>query len=1078
MASSIKTALLFLFLITIFNLQKGLAQKITAPENLVASPTSQNEIDLTWDDSNKNKTYYVIERSVANENNFQEVAVLNNKASSYSDMGLTENTMYYYRVKAVIQRIFNQSTAYSNITIATTFPDPPIAPTDLKAVTSWQSEVTVSWKDNSNNEDGFSLERSEMNSSNFTNIATLPPNTSSYNDKNLKSNTTYFYRIRSFNLGGHSTYSEQAFTTTYQLAPTLDPIPDPAAIPENSDTQELILTGISDGGDGGQAITITATSSNQELMPDPQIVYNSPANTAKLRYRTNRNHFGTSTITVTVKDDGSSEGPVKNFVTQSFKITVYEINDPPTLDNIAKPAAIFENSETQTIPLTGISAGFGEEDQTVTITATSSNPEIIPHPVVNYTNPQTTGTLSFKPAPNKFGKVTITVTVKDNGSSTSPNVNTFQRSFEVTVLYVNKAPTIDPIASPSAIQHSSGEQTMLLTGITAGPNDNQKITVTATTNNPGIIKNLSVEYTSPQSTATLRYSPVPDQLGKAEITVTVKDDGPNTAPHVNTTTRSFTVTVTDIPLIANQTFPEYYTSASNDVIGITVHENITVDNVELHYRPLNENEWKVKLISPNGLKYNVPTPADSYFGPIGMEYFFVVNANGTLQEQSTEVKTYLNYSGNGLPIPDLKFGDTEAHYQIVAIPLEQSNKSIPYVFEDNLGPYNPTQWRLFHYLDSAVEYPTNFNSIAPGKGYWLIVRREKGIDTGEGSTFKVDRDSPFIINLKKGWNQIGNPYNMDVNWSEVLQTNSNVSGVGKLNVFEDGTLKESDVLRKFRGGFVFSENETSISIPVIIPVNGRFAEKFSESVKEDGWEINMQVVSSGSIHSSGGLGMRTDALLGKDHYDEAALPRFGFLKQVNFNFEHPEYFYPHFSKDIVPTADNHIWEFTVQSSSPGELLSLEWNTPQLNEGNDVILVDIASNKVVDMRKQLSYSFSSGKDTKFKVYYGDSKYLLSNIKPEHVSFDKPYPNPFLDNITFSFAVAPSESKIHIQLTIYDVTGRIVATPADKEYLSGFHEAQWDGSNSNGKKLAHGVYVYKMTITGDNILKEHKGRIVLK
>ncbi|MDQ3534279.1 MAG: fibronectin type III domain-containing protein [Bacteroidota bacterium] len=1070
----------FLILIFFSFVHKANAQAITAPENLTAESTSQTEIVLAWDDNNKNKTYYEVERSIGNENNFEVIALLSTKASTYTDKNLTANTTYYYRIHAVIKRIFGQSAAYSNIANATTLPNPPAAPTDLKVATSWQTEINISWKDNADNEEGFKLERSEKNNSNFVEIATFQPNTVSYNDKNLKSNTTYFYRIRSFNAGGNSNFSEQGSATTYQYQPTITPIPDPPAIYENSDTQKITLTGISDGGDGGQLITITATSSNLELMPNPQIVYSSPANTAKLRYRTNRNKFGTSTITVTVTDNGPSDGPVKNSVSQSFKITVLELNDPPTLNAISNPTPIFENSETQTIPLSGITAG-PEEDQTITITATSSNPDLIPNPVISYTSPQGTGTLSYKPVANKTGKATIIVTLKDNGPSTDPHQNTLKRKFDVTVLWVNKAPTLDAIADPAPVQHTSGQQTVSLTGISAGPNDDQKLTVTAKADKPELLKDLSVEYTSPQSTAIVKYIPIPDKLGTAIITVTVKDDGPGTSPHVNTISRSFNVRITDIPLVAETSFPEYYTSSSTETIGITVHDNITVDKVELHYRHLNENDWKIENLSGNGRNYNIPTPADAFLGPVGIEYFFVVSANGTLQEESNKGKTYIKYIGDGLPVPDLIFGDTEAHYQIVSIPLNLAKKDVPSVFEDDLGTYDPTQWRLFHYVDSAVEYPGKFSTIEAGKGYWLIIRRGKNVDTGEGTTFKVDRSTPFEINLKKGWNQIGNPYNFDLKWDDVLQVNTGVSGLGKLNVFEDGTLKESNTLKKFRGGFVFTENDVKISIPVVLPVNGsngRTGEQTARSLGADGWEVQLNVKSSGNIQSIGGIGMKTDALPGKDTYDEVALPNFGFIQQVNFNFEHPEYFYPHFSKDIVPVSENHIWEFVLQSNTKGDLLELTWSSLELDEDYNISLLDISDNKVINMKEQNSYSIPGGKDRKFKVIYGNKNFLAENVKPEFVSFEKPYPNPFKDYISFPFAVSKSDKEILIQLNIYDVTGKVVATPVNKHFSPGFYEEKWDGNSFNGVKLKPGVYIYKMTISKDNDINEHKGRLILE
>ena len=84
-------------------------------------------------------------------------------------------------------------------------------------------------------------------------------------------------------------------------------------------------------------------------------------------------------ITVTVMDNGGTANGGVNSVSQSFTVTVTPVNQAPTLGAITDPAPIAENTTTlQTVNLTGISAGPGDAGQTLTITATSSNPALDP----------------------------------------------------------------------------------------------------------------------------------------------------------------------------------------------------------------------------------------------------------------------------------------------------------------------------------------------------------------------------------------------------------------------------------------------------------------------------------------------------------------------------------------------------------------------------------------------------------------------------------------------------------------------------------------------------------------------------
>jgi methionine-rich copper-binding protein CopC len=167
--------------------------------------------------------------------------------------------------------------------------------------------------------------------------------------------------------------------------------------------------------------------------------------------------------------------------------------------------------------------------------------------------------------------------------------------------------------------------------------------------------------------------------------------------------------------------------------------------------------------------------------------------------------TYRNYTANGLPIPNLRFGNTAADYQIISIPLMLKDPSVATTLEDNLGDYNPRKWRLFAYRNSVLqEYEQGFTTVDPNQGYWLIMKDQRDVATGEGSTHRVYQESPYVMRLQKGWNQIGNPYNFNVVWSDVKAYNRSPAGLGGLRVFDRG-FQNTDTLKRFRGAFVFAE---------------------------------------------------------------------------------------------------------------------------------------------------------------------------------------------------------------------------------------------------------------------------------
>ena len=312
----------------------------------------------------------------------------------------------------------------------------------------------------------------------------------------------------------------------------------------------------------GQAITYNILS-----LPNNGTLSGSGANRT---YTPNANFNGTDSFTFRATANSLNSN------TATVNITVNPVNDTPTLTAISNPAAINEDAGLQSVNLSGIGSGASNESQTLTVTATSDNPALIPNPTVTYTSPNTTGTLNYTPAANANGSAVITVTVNDGQASN----NTVTRNLTVTVNPVNDTPTLASISNPAAINEDVGAQTIDLSGIGTGTaNESQALTVTATTNNGALITNLVVTYSSPDAIGSLSYTPGANANGSAGITVTVNDSQASNA----TISRTFTVTVNpvnDVPIFAKgfdqsvnedsgfQTIPLWASVSDNDA-GVT-----------------------------------------------------------------------------------------------------------------------------------------------------------------------------------------------------------------------------------------------------------------------------------------------------------------------------------------------------------------------------------------------------------------------------------------------------------------------------------------------------------------------------
>jgi hypothetical protein len=89
----------------------------------------------------------------------------------------------------------------------------PAAPSNLVAVGS-ADRVNLAWSDNSNNELGFEIQRKTGSSGSWSNWALTNANVAAYTDVAVTSGSTYFYRVRAYNIAGdRSGFSNEASAT-------------------------------------------------------------------------------------------------------------------------------------------------------------------------------------------------------------------------------------------------------------------------------------------------------------------------------------------------------------------------------------------------------------------------------------------------------------------------------------------------------------------------------------------------------------------------------------------------------------------------------------------------------------------------------------------------------------------------------------------------------------------------------------------------------------------------------------------------------------------------------------------------
>jgi len=182
-----------------------------APTAFAATVMGPHDIDLSWTGAPEGVTEFKIERAPdanGSPGSWAQIAAVGAGTTNYSDRTVTTNATYWYRLRSSAHCGDSPYTSPVSASV-----NPPAAPSSLTASAVALRQVDLSWTDNSFNEDGFIIERAQdaggMPGA-WSPIATVGADTVIYVDTNATVCTTYWYRVRAYNLVGYSPDTDPA----------------------------------------------------------------------------------------------------------------------------------------------------------------------------------------------------------------------------------------------------------------------------------------------------------------------------------------------------------------------------------------------------------------------------------------------------------------------------------------------------------------------------------------------------------------------------------------------------------------------------------------------------------------------------------------------------------------------------------------------------------------------------------------------------------------------------------------------------------------------------------------------------
>lgn len=89
------------------------------------------------------------------------------------------------------------------------------------------------------------------------------------------------------------------------------------------------------------------------------------------------------------------------------------------------------------------------------------------------------------------------------------------------------------------------------------------------------------------------------------------------------------------------------------------------------------------------------------------------------------------------------------------------------------------------------------------------------------------------------------------------------------------------------------------------------------------------------------------------------------------------------------------------------------------------------------------------------------------EPDVTSLSQNYPNPFNPRTSIRFSIAEAG---RVNISVFDIRGRLVATLADREFPAGEHVVRWSGTGKNGRRASSGIYLYRLKTGSRDITRK--------
>lgn len=303
--------------------------------------------------------------------------------------------------------------------------------------------------------------------------------------------------------------------------------PEISAILDQSTAEDLprddIGVVVSDAESAAELLTVTAISSNPDLLPDDRIHITGLGANRVLSLVPVSNRSGSAQLLVLAQDPDGGVGISR------FQFTVKPINDPPSLE----PLADLVVNEDEAIPRIPLLLGDIETAAAdLLVMASSSDAAVLTPARLIIEGTGALRSLLILPGTNQFGMVDIGIQVEDGQGGVT------KRTFNLKIQPVNDPPTIGELAPLTIPEDSFVEGVEFAVADVDSPLDQLGVEIIC--DRPELLPKSGVSVAGSGSTRRISLAPAADQFGVARVTIRVTD------PSGGTAESQFPLTVTEV----------------------------------------------------------------------------------------------------------------------------------------------------------------------------------------------------------------------------------------------------------------------------------------------------------------------------------------------------------------------------------------------------------------------------------------------------------------------------------------------------------------------------------------------------